>query len=164
MKNFKWIISLFSFIYFHNECGFSDATQNLTMTIPTTSNITTSGNPASLTISLDSSGNGTVTDSSTTYTVTSNSGEAGTLQIIGAITAGDNMPTNTCLSVLLQSNLGTSLGPIELCTTSATLVNQLQPPLTDTASITYTFSVMNGWTVPNQTLSRTVTFTLTSGS
>ncbi|MBX9924342.1 MAG: hypothetical protein K2Y01_09550 [Rhabdochlamydiaceae bacterium] len=164
MRKTTWILTLLSFIYVHVECGHSIASQSLTMTISSTSNITTSGNPGTLTISLDSTGSGSATDSSTTYTVTSNSNASGTLQIVGAITSGDNMPSNTCLTATLASNAGTSLGPVELCSTAATLVNQLPTLLNDTAAITYTFRVINGWTVSSQALSRTVTLTLTAGS
>lgn len=154
----------FAFVLMQIKSGYSDSTQNLTLSILSSSNIITSGNPGPLTVNLDSSGTGVATDSSTTYTVTSNADISGTLQITGAITAGENMPTNTCLMVQLASNSGISQGSVELCTTSQVLVNQLPALLNDTASITYEFRVTNGWGVPSQTLTRTVTLTLTTGS
>lgn len=139
-------------------------TQSVSMSIASASTITTSGNPGTLAVSLNTAGTGSATDSSTTYTVTSNAGGTGSLVITGAITSGGAMPTNTSLTANLASKSGTSAGAQTLTTTPVNLVTKLPTLVSDTGNITYTFAVTNGWTVAAQNLSRTVTFTLTSGS
>lgn len=137
--------------------------QTVNMVINSTSNITTSGNPGTMTVTLDSTGAGTATDSTTTYTVTSNSNASGSLKITGAISSGGSMPTNTSLQIALASNKGTSAGAQSLTAQNVDLVSKLPTLLSDTASISYTFSVTNGWTVAASSIARTVTLTLTSG-
>ncbi len=138
------------------------ATQAVNMSIASSSNITTSGNPATMAITLNAAGTGSSSDNSTTYTVTSNTGDKGTLKVIGAITTGGNMPTNTALTISLVSNSGNSQGAQSLSTTPVDLVTKLPTLLSDTGAITYGFSVNNGWTIPAQNITRTVTLTLTS--
>lgn len=141
------------------------ATQNLTMIINSTSNITVSGNPATLSVTLNPDGTGNAVDNSTTYTVVSNTGVKGSLKVTGQITSGGDMPTNTTLTANLASKAGTSAGALALNSTKTVdLVTALPTLLSDTGAISYGFSVVNGWTVAAQTLSRTVTLTLTSGS
>ncbi len=74
------------------------------------------------------------------------------------------MPTNTSLTLNLASKAGSSQGAQTLSVTPVDLVTKLPTLLSDTGVITYAFSVTNGWTVPAQSLNRTVTLTLTSGS
>lgn len=142
--------------------GAATITQGFLMSVPSSAAITVSQNPGTLTVSLNTSGTGTAIDNSTTYTVTSNSQGSGQLQITGAITSGGNMPKNTSLQISLASNSGTSLGSQTLSKTAVVLVSALPLLLNDTATITYTFSVTNGWTVAAQTLTRRVTLTLVS--
>ncbi len=143
--------------------GANTATQVVNMSIASTSNIVTSGNPATMAVTLSTGGTGSATDNSTTYTVTSNTGANGSLKVTGAITTGGNMPANTALTVSLASSDGTSQGAQTLSTTPVDLITRLPTLLSDTGTITYNFSVTNGWTIPAQTISRTVTLTLTSG-
>lgn len=164
MKKIAWTFSLFSLTYMQICSGAATATQNLTMSIAASSNITTSGNPATLAVSINSDGTGSATDNSTTYTVVCNAGGKGTLKITGQISSGGNMPENTSLTTSLASTAGTSLGAQTLSTTAVDLVNKLPTLLSDRGTITYTFNVTNGWTMAAQTLTRTVTLTLTSGS
>lgn len=139
------------------------STQAVNMLINSSSNITTSGNPGTLAVTLNGSGTGSASDSSTSYTVVSNTGAKGTLKVTGAITVGGAMPTNTSLTANLASAAGSSQGAQVLGTTAVDLVTRLPTLLSDTAAITYTFNVSNGWTIPAQTLTRTVTLTLTTG-
>lgn len=141
----------------------STTTQTVNMVINATSNITTSGNPGTLAITLNAGGTGSATDASTTYTVVSNAGGTGTLKVTGAISTGGAMPTNTSLTASLASTSGTSQGAQTLGTTAVDLVTKLPTLLSDTGAITYTFNVANGWTLPAQNLTRTVTLTLTNG-
>lgn len=164
MKKALWMLSIIGFTYTQIGSGATTGTQSLTMTIASASNITVSGNPGTLAVTLNTAGTGSATDSSTTYSVTSNTNASGTLQITGAITTGGAMPTNTTLTASLASNSGTSLGAQTLTTTAVSLVNKLPTLVNDTAAITYTFNVTNGWTIAAQTLTRTVTLTLTSNS
>lgn len=164
MKKNVSIFSFLSLMYIQICFGATTATQNLTMSIASSSNITTSGNPATLAITINSDGTGSATDNSTTYTVVCNSGAKGTLKITGQISSGGDMPENTSLKTSLASTAGTSLGAQTLSTTAVDLVNKLPTLLSDRGTITYTFDVTNGWTMAAQTLTRTVTLTLTSGS
>lgn len=139
------------------------ASQTVNMVINPTSNITTSGNPGTMTVTLDSTGAGTATDTSTTYTVTSNSNASGTLKVTGTISSGGDMPTNTSLQIALASNQGVSTGAQSLTSRNVDLVTTLPTLLSDTAAISYTFNVTNGWTVAAATIAKTITLTLTSG-
>ncbi|MBM3197857.1 MAG: hypothetical protein FJZ58_01200 [Chlamydiae bacterium] len=127
------------------------------------SNLTVSGNPAPLTIMLDSSGVGRASDSSTSYTVFSNA-KKGRFKIIGMLSKGGALPTNTTLFVQLDSSSGTSLGLQPLNTSSTDLVINLPSLVTETGNISYLFQVQNGWQIPAQTLMRTVTLTLVATS
>jgi hypothetical protein len=138
------------------------ATQAVTMQIASTSSITASGNPATLAVTLDSDGQGSASDNSTTYTIVSNASSRETLKITGAITTGGDMPEDTTLTITLASNDGKSKGALALGTSAVELVEKIPALVSDTASITYDFSVTNGWEVPTQTISRTVTLTLMS--
>ena len=140
------------------------ATQAITMQINSTSSITASGNPATLAVTLDADGAGSASDSTTTYTVVSNSSSSpgDKLKITGAITTGGDMPTNCVLTANLASNDGTSAGALTLSSSAVDLVDKLPALVSDTASITYDFSVSNGWEIATQTISRTVTLTLLS--
>ncbi|MES2198648.1 MAG: hypothetical protein V4489_00565 [Chlamydiota bacterium] len=166
MKKKLTIISLMSLLFSSSIFAASPtATQTVSMTINSTSTLTTSGNPAALSISINSAGVGTSTDATTTYTVASNSGAKGKLKISGQITSGGDMPTNTSLGLSLASASGTSLGLQTLnSTTLVDLVSNLPTLVSDTGAATYTFNVVNGWTVPAASLSRTVTLTLVSVS
>lgn len=140
-------------------------TQTVNMTINSVSTLTTSGNPSTLAITIDTAGVGTATDGTTTYTVSSNTGARGKLKISGQITTGGDMPTNTSLTIGLASSQGTSAGAQTLnSTTLVDLVSNLPTLVSDTGVATYTFNVTNGWTVPAASLSRVVTLTLVSTS
>ena len=141
-------------------CGIT-AIQNLAISVDSESSIITSGNPGTLSITLNAEGTGSSTDTSTTYTVTSNTKKKGTLKITGSITSGGNMPTNTSLTVRLNSQSGTSQGTQTLTSTAIDLVTKLPTLVSDTGLITYAFNVVNGWTIAAQTLNRTITLTLT---
>lgn len=163
----KKSVMLFIFLsLMHTHVIFSSATviQNLALSVDDNTNITTSGNPATLAVTLDSNGNGSATNNSTTYTVFSNTSGKSTLKITGQISSGGNMPTNTSLTICLSSTKGKSLGTQTLSTTAINLVNKLSKKVNDTGVITYTFNVTNGWNIAVQTLNRTVTLTLTSDS
>ena len=140
------------------------ASQTLSMVINSSSNITTSGNPGALTVTLNPDGTGTATDATTTYTVVSNTGASGKLKVTGAITTGGAMPSNTALTINLASTRGTSAGVQTLGTSTTDLVTNIPTLVSDTGAINYGFTVTNGWTIPAQTLNRTVTLTLTSAS
>ncbi len=136
--------------------------QGFNITSSPTSNITISGSPRPLTVSLGLDGTGSATDSSTSYTISSNTGN-GKLKILGAITSGGNLPLNTSLQVSLSSTKGASQGLQVLTTNPIDLVRKIPSLISDSGSITYVFSVQNGWQIPAQTIQRTVTLTLTSG-
>lgn len=158
MKKIRIIFLLFQTPLF---CG-PTAIQNLTLGASPSSSISTSGNPGTLSVSLDTAGTGSATNSSTTYTVISNVGGKRSLTVTGMISSGGNMPSNTSLTINLASNKGTSQGTKLLSTTAINLVTNLDAFVSDTGAITYTFTVTKGWTLAAQTLSRTVTLTLTS--
>lgn len=162
----KKALSFFTLTLFLSNFAFcaSTAIQNLTISAPPSSNITTSGSPNPLSITLNTNGTGSTQDTTTTYSVSSNTNASGSLKITGALTSGGNMPQNTTLTINLGSSKGSSLGNQVLKTKSVDLVVNLPTLLSDTAPITYTFSVKNGWTIPAQTLNRIVTLTLTSES
>lgn len=124
--------------------------------------LTTSGNPSPLTLNILASGSAEAIDISTTYTVTSNKNQNKHLKITGAITSGGNMPSNTSLTLRLESSSGTSSGARTLSTTPVDLVTNLPAIVTETKPITYTFSIQNGWQVQAQRLTRAVTLTLVS--
>lgn len=140
----------------------TQTTQNTSMEIPATSAITLSGNPQTLSVTLDTKGSGQASDSSTTYTVLCNTNARGTLKIIGFLSSGGDMPNHTQLQVALASNKGNSKGAKKLSTTQVDLVTKLPTVLADTASITYTFTVSKASSLASSSFARTVTFTLIS--
>ena len=142
----------------------STAVQPLTVNIPSKSSITTSASTALLSVTLNASGEGSAQNTETTYSISSNGKGKRALKITGSLTSGGDMPQNTSLTINLGSSTGTSLGSQILTTQSANLVTSLPILVSDTASITYIFKVTNGWTIPAQTITRTVTLTLTSES
>lgn len=137
-------------------------TQNLSVVIPLVSQITVSGPPSTLTVTLNADGTAQAIDSKTTYTVSSNATTKDYLKITGALAAGGDMPKNTTLSIRLHSDNGLSLGNQILSTQPTDLVIKIPKLITETSSITYIFNVTNGWSIPAQTLSRVVILTLTS--
>lgn len=143
--------------------GGNTSFQMLAVEVPSTTSITTSGSPPTLALTISSSGSGSVSNSSTTYTVVTNANGRNTFKITGAITAGGAMPNSTSLRIRLPSSIGISKGTQTLSTSSVDLVSGIPVLGTDTAAIVYTFSVTNGYTFPAQTLTRTVTLTLTNG-
>lgn len=152
-------------IYAGAPSPLSTGTQTVNMTIVSSSAITTSGNPSTLSITLNPAGTGSATDKTTTYTAYSNSGATGRLKISGQITTGGNMPTNTSLTLSLASVAGTSKGAQPLnSTTPVDLVTGIPTLFSDTGTATYTFNVTNGWTIPAASLSRVITLTLISAS
>ena len=138
--------------------------QNLKIKVSSNSIITTSGSPPPLSITLNKDGTGSSQDSTTTYSISSNTRNTSSLKITGALTQGGNLPKNLTLKIKLNSCKGTSLGARCLSTQPVDLVAMLPSLVSETATITYIFSVINGWTIPAQTLNRTVTLTLTSNS
>ena len=138
--------------------------QNLTVSEPPSSTITTSGSPNPLSITLNANGIGSAEDTTTTYTISSNTKAKGSLKITGALTRGENMTQNTTLTVNLGSSKGFSKGDQILSTDPVDLVINLPTLVSDSGSITYIFSVKDGWALPAQTLNRVVTLTLTSAS
>ena len=167
MKKNLAIISLMSILLSGSTFAATSptATQTVNMTINSVSNLTASGNPATLAITINTEGVGIATDTTTTYTVTSNTGAKGQLKISGQITTGGDMPTNTSLTLGLASVSGTSAGAQTLnSTTLVDLVSNLPTLVSDTGVATYTFNVTNGWNVPAASLSRVVTLTLVSTS
>ncbi len=161
MKNPYLLLTAASFLMGSLSAA-TTASQAITMQINSTSSITASGNPATLAVTLNEEGSGSASDNSTTYTVVSNTSRSDKLKITGAITTGGDMPDNTILTANLASNDGTSQGAQKLSTKSVDLVEKLPGLVSDTGAITYDFSVSNGWEIPTQTISRTVTLTLTS--
>jgi len=123
------------------------------------SDLSVTSNPAAMVISLDSSGYGRVIDDSTYYSVYSNKKED-EVKITGSIKRGGSMPDHTTLSVQLGSSIGTSLGLQTLTTSNVDLVTDLPAQASDTGQITYLFQVTDGWTIPAQTITRTIVFTL----
>ncbi len=147
-------------------CSFSANTafQNLTVSAPPSSTITTSGSPNPLSITLNEDGTGSVQDITTTYSLSSNTNAKGSLKVTGSLTRGGNMPQDTTLTVNLGSSKGFSKGEQILSASPVDLVINLPTLVSDSGSIIYIFSVKNGWTLSAQTLNRVVTLTLTSAS
>lgn len=133
-----------------------------TLVVSQTASLVVSSNPSPLFVYIGQDGAGSAEDSFSTYTVSANAGKSKTLKITGAITSGGAMPTNTALKIYLSSSKGTSSGSTTLTTTAVNLVTNLPGNVRDTGSITYTFLVTSGWTVPAASLSRVVTLTLLS--
>ena len=135
--------------------------QVVSVSVLAESSLTVSGNPNTLSVTLDDAGTGSATDSSTTYTVISNaSNSSQKLNITGEISSGGDMPDGTSLTISLSSNQGKSQGENTLSTSPSTLVTKLKKLIDDTGEITYTFNVTNGKKVTAQSLTRVITLTL----
>ena len=64
MKKALWMLSIIGVTYTQIGSGATTGTQNLTMTIASASNITVSGNPGTLAVTLNTDGTGSAADSS----------------------------------------------------------------------------------------------------
>ena len=145
-----------------NTVDTSSADQSVTMEIVPASSLTIIGGSPTLALSLDKDGYGHTTDSSTSYKINSNINTKESLKITGMILEGGNMPDNMQLKASLGSKEGKSRGDKVLSTMATDLVYKIPSHTSDMGTITYTFSVENGWETAQQTIVRTIAFTLIS--
>ncbi|MBI1922902.1 hypothetical protein HYR99_01495 [Candidatus Poribacteria bacterium] len=136
------------------------ATQTVTFEVQAINEISVSGNPGALTVSVATAGSEPTdaTNSTTTYNITSN----GTgKKITGAINTA--MPSGTSLKVSLAAPTGaTSAGTVTLSITAANLVTGITQKAESSKTITYTLSATVSAGVV-ASASKTVTLTLTDG-
>lgn len=140
------------------------ATQTLTLAVNTVYKITTSGNPAPLTITTGTAGSDNLTavsDNSTTYSITQNFGN--TVKITANLDAA--LPAGYTLRMTLASTKGTSAGSVDISNaTSGSAVNvvtSIQRGADAGQAISYTFSALASAGTLSST-AKTVTLTLTN--
>jgi hypothetical protein len=166
MKKRMMILVLSSVSIALSESALAQATaqQNLTLAVNTIYRITTSGNPAPLTITTGTAGSDNltaVTDNSTTYSITQNYGN--TVRISANLDTP--LPAGYNLEIALASTLGTSAGVVDLSnSTSGSAVNvvtSVQRGADAGQSITYKFSALASAGTMSSS-AKIVTFTLTN--
>lgn len=142
----------------------STATQSVNLTVSTVYKISTSGNPAALTVTSGTAGSNALTsvsDNSTTYSITQNYGNA--VKITANLDAA--LSSGYTLNVNLASSKGTSAGTVNISNaTSGSAVNvvtAINRGADAGQTITYTFSALASAGMLSST-TRTVTLTLTN--
>jgi hypothetical protein len=142
----------------------STATQSVNLTVSTVYKISTSGNPAALTVTTGTAGTDaltSVTDNSTTYSLTQNFGNAVkiTANLDAALQAGYTLNMN------LASTKGTSAGTVNVSNATSgsalSVVTGINRGADAGQAITYTFSALASAGMLTST-TRTVTLTLTN--
>ena len=137
------------------------ATQNVSLAVNAVYRITTSGDPAPLTITTGTAGSDNltpVTDNSTTYSITQNFGN--TVKITAGLTTP--LASGYTLQINLASARGTSLGITDISNgTAADVVTAINRGADPTKMITYTFSALASSGVMPPT-ANVVTLTLTN--
>lgn len=158
------IVGFTSILLIESARGQSTATQTLTFAVNAVYKITTSGNPAPLTITTGTAGSDNltaVTDNSTTYSITQNFGN--TVKITANLDAA--LQAGYTLQLALGSTKGTSTGSVDISNaTSGSAVNvvtSIQRGADAVQPISYTFSALaSAGTMTSN--SKTVTLTLTN--
>jgi hypothetical protein len=142
----------------------STATQSVNLTVSTVYKISTSGNPAALTVTTGTAGTdalSSVSDNSTTYSITQNFGN--TVKITANLDAV--LLAGYTLNINLASTKGTSAGTINISNaTSASalsVVTGINRGADAGQAIGYTFSALASAGLLTST-TRTVTLTLTN--
>jgi len=142
----------------------STATQSVNLTVSTVYKISTSGNPAALTVTTGSAGTDALTsvsDNSTTYSITQNYGNAVkvTANLDAALQAGYTLTIN------LASTKGTSAGTVNISNATSgsalSVVTGINRGADAGQTISYTFSALASAGMLTST-TRTVTLTLTN--
>jgi len=142
----------------------STATQSVNLTVSTVYKISTSGNPAALTVTTGTAGTDALTsvsDNSTTYSITQNYGNA--VKITANLDAA--LQSGYTLTVNLASSKGTSAGTIDISNATSgsalSAVTSINRGADAGQTITYTFSALASAGMLTST-TRTVTLTLTN--
>lgn len=140
------------------------ATQSVNLTVSTVYRISTSGNPAALTVTTGSAGSdalSSVSDNTTTYSITQNFGNTVklTANLDVALQAGYTLDIN------LASSIGTSAGTVNVSNATSgsavSVVTGINRGADAGQTITYTFSALASAGMLTST-TRTVTLTLTN--
>lgn len=140
------------------------ASQSVSLTVNTVYKISTSGNPAALTVTTGSAGTDeltSVSDNSTTYSITQNFGNTVkiTMHMDAALSSGYT------LEVGLASTKGTSAGTVDISNATSASAIDVVTGITMGAdagqTISYTFSALASAGTLSST-SKTVTLTLTN--
>lgn len=142
----------------------STATQSVNLTVSTVYKISTSGNPAALTVTTGTAGTDALTsvsDNSTTYSITQNYGNA--VKITANLDAA--LQTGYALTLNLASTKGTSAGTINISNATSgsalSVVTGINRGADAGQTISYTFSALASAGMLTST-TRTVTLTLTN--
>lgn len=142
----------------------STATQSVNLTVSTVYKISTSGNPAALTVTTGTAGTDALTsvsDNSTTYSITQNFGN--TVKITANLDAA--LQTGYTLNINLASTKGTSAGTVNISNATSgsalSVVTAINRGADASQAIGYTFSALASAGMLTST-TRTVTLTLTN--
>ena len=142
----------------------STATQSVNLTVSTVYKISTSGNPAALTVTTGTAGTDALTsvsDNSTTYSITQNFGN--TVKITANLDAA--LQAGYTLNLNLASSKGTSAGTVNISTATSgsalSVVTGINRGADAGQTISYTFSALASAGMLTST-TRTVTLTLTN--
>lgn len=139
----------------------SSATQSVTFAVSAINELSTSGNPGTMTVSTATAGSApnAVSDASTSYAITTNES---TRKITAAIDLA--MPAGVTLTTTLAAPTGaTSAGAVTLGTVAADAVTGITKLNESGKTITYSLSATSAAGVVTST-SRTVTYTITAGA
>lgn len=137
------------------------ATQTITFEVQAINEISVSGDPAAMTISLATAGSepSPVTDASTTYSITTNESSR---KITGQITTGGNMPSGVILEMNMTAPAGgSSAGYVTLDSSNASdLVTAISKESELNKAITYRLSAtITAGVVASDTRVVTLSFT-----
>ena len=158
------LMSALSVLVFESVHAQATATQTLTLAVNAVYKITTSGNPAPLTITTGTAGSDNltaVTDNSTTYSITQNYGN--TVKITASLNSA--LPAGYYLKLALGTTKGTSAGSVDISNATSgsavSVVTAIQRGADAGQSITYSFSALASAGTLTST-AKTVTLTLTN--
>lgn len=144
--------------------GQATASQNVSLTVNTVYKISTSGNPAALTVTTGTAGAdalSSVSDNSTTYSITQNFGN--TVKISVHMDAA--LSSGYTLGINLASTKGTSAGTVDISNATSgsavDVVTGINKGADAGQSISYTFSALASAGTLSST-SKSITLTLTN--
>ncbi len=164
MRNSLFFLLAVTIVAVHTSFAQSTATQSVNLTVNAVYKISTSGNPAPLTVTTGTAGTDaltSVTENSTTYNITQNFGN--TVKITANLDAA--LQAGYTLRINLASTKGTSAGTIDISNATSgsalSAVTGISRGADAGQVITYTFSALASAGALTAT-SKTVTLTLTN--
>jgi hypothetical protein len=158
------VIGILSLLVMENAFAQATTNQNLTLAVNSVYKISTSGNPAPLTITTGTAGSDNLvaaTDNSTTYSITQNFGN--TVKVTANLDAA--LPAGYTLTITLASTKGTSIPNVDISNatagSAANVVTAMNIGADANQAIAYSFSALASAGTLAST-AKTVTLTITN--